>query len=100
MDGIRQHKTMAAGGKVAGEGGNFGVEPFHAVNGGHETMPAPKGHEMPHGHNAAMMHDHERGIGAHVPRGKGMMPGQRHPDHGPHHHADSFGVASLKSVNG
>lgn len=101
MEGVRQHKEMAMGKGVSGEGGNFGVAPFHQVNGGSQTMPTPKGHDTQYGPNAAMLHDHERAIGPHVERGRGNMPAQRHPDHGPHYHAgDSFGVRSLKSVNG
>ena len=78
MDGIRQHKMMAATGKVDAQGGNFGVDPFNQVNGGGPTMSTPGGHDMPHGHNAKMMGDHERGIGKHIPRGKGSMGAQAH----------------------
>lgn len=103
MNGIRQHKEMAMGKSVDGQGGNFGVEPFHSVNGGGPSMSTPGGHEMPHGHNAAMMGDHERGVGKHISRGKGSMGAQAHPDHGPHDHrpeGGSFGVESFKSMNG
>ena len=100
MDGIRQHKMMAATGKVDAQGGNFGVDPFNQVNGGGPTMSTPGGHDMPHGHNAKMMGDHERGIGKHIPRGKGSMGAQAHPDHGPHDHNATFGVQPFKSMNG
>ena len=91
MDGIRQHKAMAAG---EGPSGNFGVEPFHKVNGG-APMPdhQPATHEA-YGPQSKLLHDHQRAIGRHVSRGPGMMPAQRNPDHGPHFHHD-FGVGSI-----
>ena len=45
------------------------------------------------GEQSRILADHERGVGRHVSRGKGSMPAQRHPDHGPHHH--DFGVGSI-----
>lgn len=78
MDGIRQHKGMAMSGKVPGEAGDFGVEKFAEMNGGMKHPDREMSHEM--------MGDGERGIGKHVARGRGKMPAQAHPDHGPHHH--------------
>lgn len=104
MDGIKPHKHMAGmAGSKDGVSGSFGIEPFHQVNGGEAIHSVPGGHKMPHGHNDAMMHDHERGVGKHVARGKGMMPAQRHPDHGPHGHKEepdsgSFGIGGFKSA--
>lgn len=84
---------------MTGVSGTFGVEPFHSVNGGRETMPDPKGSKTYHGHEAKGMHDGERGIGEHVGRGAGSMPAQRHPDHGPHfHQGESFGTTSLRKA--
>jgi hypothetical protein len=98
MDGIKPHKHMAGmEGSMDGAEGKFGVMPFHEVNGGSGTM-SDGGHEgTKYGKQASLLGDGERGIGKPVGRGGGMMPAQRHPDHGPHHHAKSFGVASLKS---
>lgn len=95
MDGIRQHKNMATSGRAPGEGGNFGVEPFHQVNGGGRMGEKHPTTREEYGTQSKMLHDHERGIGKHVSRGKGMMPAQRHPDHGPHHHGEDFGVGSF-----
>lgn len=92
-EGIRQRKVMAMGGG-AKEGGSFGVKPFHEVNGSSHSMGDSR---------ATILGDHERGVGQHVARGKGAMPAQRHPDHGPHMHREehgSFGVESFKSMNG
>lgn len=104
MDGIRQHKEMAMTGKVSEGGGSFGVAPFSSVNGGSQKHGGDGGSTMmPHGENAKMLGDGERGVGKHVARGSGSMPAQRHPDHGPHHHEEergSFGVESFKSMNG
>lgn len=83
MDGVRQHKNMAG----MDRGGNFGVELFHAVNGGREHPD--RGMD-----SGAHMKDGERAIGGHVGRGRGKMPAQAHPDHGPHQ-AGAFGVAPL-----
>lgn len=94
-DGIRQRKGMAMGGN-AESGGSFGVESFGSVNGGHTHPDAGMSH--------APMPEGSRSISGNVRRGGGMMPAQKHPDHGPHHHREegsgSFGVPSLKSENG
>ncbi len=96
-EGIRQRKGMAMG-KGAESGGNFGCESFSSMNGGKRHPDAGMSH--------APTSDSGRGISGHVSRGSGMMGAQRHPDHGPHHHtyegggSGSFGVASMKSVNG
>lgn len=93
MDGVRQHKNMASGKKVDGEAGNFGVAPFHEVNGGHAHPDAGMAHHP--------LGDHERGIGRHIGRGEGSMPAQAHPDHGPHQHkatpmgGPNFGVGGI-----
>ena len=92
MNGVRQHKEMAMGKSVEGEGGNFGVAPFSQVNGGGPTMSG--------GHSHEPMGDHERGVGKHISRGKGMMGAQAAPDHGPHDHNATFGVQPFKSMNG
>lgn len=96
MDGIRQHKEMARGRKVDGQREDFGVQPFHAVNGARRDMDST-GHpkeDQKFGEQSRVLADHERGIGKHVGRGKGQMPAQRHPDHGPHMH-DGFGVGPI-----
>lgn len=103
MDGVRQHKEMAMGKSVEGSGNSFGVEPFHAVNGGmtHPDNPGPS-QKLPHGANSRMMGDGDRAGPPHVSRGAGKMPATAHSDHGPHHLPDggSFGVQSMKSANG
>jgi hypothetical protein len=77
MRGIRQQHQNAMTGHVRGEAGDFGVESLHAANGGGPSMgPA----------DADLLSDSDRGIGHPVKRGRGEMPAQAHPDHGPHHH--------------
>ena len=103
MDGIRQHKEMAMTGKVSEGGSSFGVAPFHEVNGGRATTTGDRRHQTEYGEQSRMLGDGERGVGRHVERGKGMMPAQRHPDHGPHDHHETkgaFGVESFRSMNG
>ena len=76
MGPMNQHKKMAG----AGDGGNFGVRSYDDVHGGkpHPDMTAGTGEK-------GAMGDGERAIAhPHVPRGKGMLPAQRAPDHGPH----------------
>lgn len=78
----RQQHMNADTGRVLGGGervGAFGVESIHEVNGGGPNMGPSMTGTLP---------DSERGIGEPVHRGKGLMPAQRQPDHGPHHHHD------------
>lgn len=97
MDGVRQHKEMARGRGVDGQRENFGVQPLHEAQGSVGTMRGeghPRADQSFHA-TGRILGDDERGIGRMVPRGKGQMPAQRHPDHGPHHHRDDFGVGSI-----
>ena len=89
MDGIKPHKHMAAGQKIDGQAGNFGVEPFSSVNGGMRHPDRDMKHEA--------MPDGSRAIGENVSRGRRSMPAQAHPDHGPHHHRmePDFGTGGI-----
>lgn len=103
MDGTRQHKNLAMGKAIDGEGSNFGVPSFGQVNGGmtHPDAAHPT-QMMPHGANSKMLKDGHRAGPPHVSRGDGKMPATAHSDHGPHHlpSEGGFGVPSMKSVNG
>lgn len=74
--GINQHKRMAMGERLEGEG-SFGVE-HH----GRDRAIEHPDHGKAHGH----LRDHERGAGRPVHHTEGHMPSQANPDHGPHHH--------------
>lgn len=98
MDGIKPHKHMAGmPGDKEGTMGDFGVDKFHdtKVNGGHGNMMEAVTHKT--------MEDGSRAGPPHVKRGGGMMPATAHSDHGPHQlppMTGSFGVGSMKSMNG
>lgn len=74
--GMRQHKTMAEGGKISGERNDFGVG---ATPG---TRSIPMG-----GHDSGkVLPDHERGCGPAIPRGGNEMHATADSDHGEHGH--------------
>lgn len=76
--GIKQRKMMAMGhGPLSG--GSFGVVDHAFEHDGITSEDKGLGEK-------AHMADHERAIGHPIERGKGMMPMQAHPDHGPHRH--------------
>jgi hypothetical protein len=98
MDGIKPKKHSAGmSGSMEGVSGDFGVDKFHstAVNGGHGNMMEAVTHKT--------NDDASRAGPPHVKRGGGMMPATAHSDHGPHQmppKGDTFGVGSMKSMNG
>ncbi len=73
--GLTQHQRYARTGKVDFNE-QFGVDSLEKVSKG-KSMG---GREI----DNKVLSDENRGKGTHVPRGKGMMPGERHPDHGDH----------------
>ncbi len=85
MEGVRQRKTMGMGNDIMAQDSNFGVAPFHEVNGGSEHPDRGMAHKP--------MKDGARGVGRNIERGAGMGA-QAQPDHGPHQHTD-FGVGSI-----
>ncbi len=89
MDGIPQRKMMGTGGSPMSARETFGVDPLEEVNGGMRHPDRGMKHEP--------MRDGDRGVGKHVPMGRGNMPTQRHPDHGPQHHRPEpdFGTGDL-----
>jgi hypothetical protein len=72
MSGVRQHKAMATGGKMAE--GDFGVKSWDCHDGPKMANDPKKG---PVGDSA-------RGADKPVKHTKGKMPAQAGPDHGPH----------------
>lgn len=71
--GMSPRKAMGMG---KGDSGAGGVGSMEGVQSPKAIMGVKGGKELG---------DHERGIGAPVSRGKGMHPGQAHPDHGSTH---------------
>lgn len=79
--GMSPRKAMASGMAMSAGGENFGVEPFHEVQGGIGMHPD----HMAHTGMKGAMEDHERGAPPAVHHTKGHMPAQAAPDHGPTH---------------
>ena len=82
--GISPRKAMASG--MTHEGGNFGVEPFHEMNGGTGMHPDHAAHTgmKPH------LEDHERATPPAIMHTKGHHPAQAAPRHG-HTHPGGHG---------
>jgi hypothetical protein len=75
--GMNPRKAMASG---MIKGGNFGVEPFHEMNGGTGKHPDHAAHTGMKG----AMEDGERATPPAIHHTKGHMPAQAAPRHGPH----------------
>lgn len=77
--GMSPRKAMASG--MAKGGSNFGVEPYHEMNGGSEMHPDYASGLGEKGH----MQDHERATPPGIHHTKGEHPAQAAPRHGPSH---------------
>lgn len=87
-DGMNQHKDMAMGKAIEGQGagaGDFGVKPSGDPM---RRVQHMDDHQTGSTADSAHLADHERGARHPISTGANRHPAQAQPDHGPHHMGD------------
>ena len=88
-EGVNQHKSMAMGDGIHGDGETFGVQPFHNVNGSDSGMSHVPHPDAGTGVHNRHLHDHERGAKHPIKHDMEKMHAQANANHGPHDHHGS-----------